>query len=467
MNILKQVLHNEVYPALGCTEPISCAYAAAAAARVLGEQVETLRLVVDPGTFKNGNSVTVPHSGSRRGNLIAAAMGACLANPGKKLELLADANDETLDRAVAMIDTQKATVKCNSDVSEFQVEIEVAGAEHSARCLLAEGHTHIVAMSRDGVSIDPSSLLLLNIATPACDGGEHETGESVSDQIAQPVAKVQTAAQVSVHKGPGYRDVLRCYDLVSLLRSVELLDDEDRQWLRRGIEMNLAAAERGMDSGNTALQLKSILQRGFLAEDMFYRVKLRVAAAVDARMAGFDVPVMTSGGSGNQGIVAILTTALVGREMGLDDETIIRGVAVAHLINAYVKCFIGELSVICGCAMAAGVAAAAAIVYMNFGIDRTRITLAINNVVGDLGGLICDGAKPGCAMKTVTAVDAAMRAGLMAMGDYGLSSIDGLVGETAEQSIRNLGRVTLEGMFQVDPTLLNILQEKSLPGGNA
>ena len=117
--------------------------------------------------------------------------------------------------------------------------------------------------------------------------------------------------------------------------------------------------------------------------------------------------------------------------------------------------------------MAAGVAAAAAIVYMNFGIDRTRITLAINNVVGDLGGLICDGAKPGCAMKTVTAVDAAMRAGLMAMGDYGLTSIDGLVGETAEQSIRNLGRVTLEGMFHVDPTLLNILQEKSLPGGNA
>jgi L-cysteine desulfidase len=176
---------------------------------------------------------------------------------------------------------------------------------------------------------------------------------------------------------------------------------------------------------------------------------------------------MTSGGSGNQGIVAILTPYIVGREMGIDANRIVESIAAAHLVNAYVKCFVGEISVICGCAMAAGIAAATAIVYQQAGIDLDRITLAVNNVIGDLGGLICDGAKPGCAMKAVTAVDTAIRSGLMALKGFGLSVDDGLVGQCIEDSLRNLGRITLDGMFQVDPTILRILQEKAAASGKA
>jgi L-cysteine desulfidase len=255
--------------------------------------------------------------------------------------------------------------------------------------------------------------------------------------------------------------------MAEVLAAAGIIDDEDRAYLRRGVEMNLAISEWGFEVGGTASQLQQMHREGFLGDDMFYRTKLRVASAVDARMAGMNQAVMTSGGSGNQGIVATLTPYLVGREMGVDAGRIIESIAAAHLVNAYVKCFVGELSVICGCAMAAGIASAAAIVYQQAGIDLPRIALAAGNVVGDLGGLICDGAKPGCAMKAVTAVDTAIRSALMALKGFGLSSDDGLVGHTVEDSLRNLGRITLEGMFQVDPTMLDILRDKAAASGKA
>ena len=184
-------------------------------------------------------------------------------------------------------------------------------------------------------------------------------------------------------------------------------------------------------------------------------------------MAGISQPVMTSGGSGNQGIVAFLTLDSVGRSLDIPEETILRSIGAAHVINSYIKCFVGELAVICGCAMAAGIAAAAGIVYQKKGAALPEISLAVNNVISDLGGLICDGAKPGCAMKTVTSVDSAMRSAFMALGGYGPESDEGVVGMTVEDSIRNLGRITLEGMFEVDPTLLDIIRTKSGGSGKA
>ena len=224
--------------------------------------------------------------------------------------------------------------------------------------------------------------------------------------------------------------------------------------------MNLAMSEWGFEVRGSAYQLRQMQRDGFLADDMFFRTKIRVASAVDARMNGMNQAVMTSGGSGNQGVVAILTPYIVGREMGVDADRILQSIAVAHLVNAYIKCFLGEVSVICGCAMAAGIASATAIVYQQAGIDIPRITMAVNNVIGDLGGLLCDGAKPGCAMKAITSVDSAIRSALMALKGYGLSADDGLVGRTVEDSLRNLGQITLEGMFRVDSTMLTILKDK-------
>jgi L-cysteine desulfidase len=431
MNHLKEVLAHEVYPAFGCTEPISCAYAAATAAAQLGEPVESLLLKIDPGTYKNGAAVTVPHSDGAKGNLIAAALGAALARPEAKLELLQSITPEVLQRARALCDSGRCRLECLNQRNDFYVEAALSGVRHRARCVLAGGHTNIALVEKD----------------------EQTVFQAESDSSADaPLA---------------YRDALRQMSMADVLALAERIDADDRAYLRRGIEMNLAISEWGFEVGRTAQQLRQMQRDGFLADDMFYRAKLRVASAVDARMAGMSQAAMTSGGSGNQGIVAILTPYIVGREMGIDADRILESIAVAHLVNAYAKCFVGELSVICGCAMAAGIASATAIVYQQVGIDLRRITLAAGNVIGDLGGLICDGAKPGCAMKAITAVDTAIRSALMALKGYGLTVDDGLVGQTVEDSLRNVGRMTLEGMFRVDPTMLHILQDKAACEGRA
>jgi L-cysteine desulfidase len=172
-----------------------------------------------------------------------------------------------------------------------------------------------------------------------------------------------------------YRRVLQKMNMTEVLALVDGLDEDDRAYLWQGVEMNLIMSELGYEVGGTAHQLRLMQRDNFLADAMFIRTKLRVASAVDARMAGMSHAVMTSGGSGNQGVVTILTPYTVGREMGVDGDRIIESIAVAHLVNAYIKCFLGEISVICGCAMAAGIASATAIVYQRAGIDIDRITL--------------------------------------------------------------------------------------------
>ena len=424
LNLLKEVLANEVYPAFGCTEPISCAYAAATAAKALGEPVESLTLKVDSGTFKNGAAVVVPNSGGSKGNLIAAALGAVLARPEEKLLVLQDVTEEDIRRAQALVESGKCRIECDNDLEEFHIEVLVASSRHNARCILAGGHTNIERIEKDALS-------------------------------------VFSADGISAAKGGlAYRQALQQMTMAEVLALADGWDADDRKYLRRGVEMNLAMSEWGFEVHGTAFQLRQMQRDGFLADDMFFRTKIRVSSAVDARMNGMNQAVMTSGGSGNQGVLAILTPYIVGREMGVDSERILQSIAVSHLVNAYIKCFLGEVSVICGCAMAAGIASATAIVYQQAGIDIRRITMAVSNVIGDLGGLLCDGAKPGCAMKAVTSVDSAIRSALMALKGYGLSADDGLVGHSVEGSLRNLGQITLEGMFHVDSTMLSILKDK-------
>jgi L-cysteine desulfidase len=224
--------------------------------------------------------------------------------------------------------------------------------------------------------------------------------------------------------------------------------------------MNLLLAKKGMVLPLYAHELSLMREKGYIAEDLFYQAKSCVAGAVDARMAGLEIPTMTSGGSGNQGIVTILTPYIVGTKLNIDNQKILESIAIAHIVNAYTKCFLGELSVICGCAVSAGMAAAVAIVYQQSGINMSQMTLAMHNVIGDLSGLVCDGAKPGCALKATSSVDCALRGGFMALENYGIGIHDGVIGKTIEESIQNLRLLSLQGMGLVDPTLLKIFNSK-------
>jgi len=430
MDILKEILANEVFPSIGCTEPISCAYTAAAAAEQLPSAVEKLELIVDPGTFKNGAAVTVPYSDGQKGNPVACALGAFIAKSSLRLEILKETTPEIRRKAVEFISKGNLKYSCKDDEKDFHIEVIAEGGGSRVHCIVSEGHTNITCLEKDGKSIIQS----------------HPHAGS---------------------KEKGYRDVLRQMKLEEVLREAIKIDDETRAYIQKGVEMNLAIAEKGITHNKLASQLRQMAKEGAVSDNMAFRVKLSVAAGVDARMSGMPEPVMTSGGSGNQGILAILGPYLVGKEWGIDPKRIQESIAISHAVNSYIKCFTGELSVICGCAIAAGVSTAVALVYQKAGIDMQKITFAVDNVIGDLCGIICDGAKPGCAMKVTTGTETAIRSAIVALMGYGLSPDEGVLGKTAEESIRNLSTVSLRGMFQVDPTVINILKNKVIRSGRA
>jgi L-cysteine desulfidase len=433
MTLLKEIFTHEVFPAVGCTEPVSCAYAMSASAGRLGVPVERLELIVDPGTFKNGAAVTVPNSGGRKGNLIAAAMGAVIARPELRLEILKDVPPAVLAGARALVEKGAVSYSCKEDEKGFYIEAKAEGGGSRSRCVVVGGHTNIALLEKDGKTI-------VDNAGPSVQAGP---------------------------AGDGYRDRMREMALEDVLRDVIDLDSEARSYIQRGIDMNLAIAEKGIDLKRNAYQLRQMMKQGFKADDLFYRAKEKVASAVDARMGGLAEPVMTSGGSGNQGVLTILVPYIVGRDQEIDLPRIQESIAVSHAVNSYIKCFTGELSVICGCAIAASISAAIAIVYQKAGIDSEKISFAIDNVIGDLCGIICDGAKSGCSMKITTGAEAAIRSAFMALAGYGLSKDDGVLGRSAEESIRNLSKISLEGMQLVDSTVVHILQEKAPRSGKA
>ena len=430
MDLLKEIFANEVFPAVGCTEPISCAYTTAAAVEQLQGFPDSIELIVDPGTFKSGAAVTVPNSGGQKGNVIAAALGAVIGKSELRLEILKSVDAEILNKAMSLMDKGAVKYGCKEDEKGFHIEVTAIRDGSRIHCIVSEGHTNITCLEKDGKSILES----------------HPHGAS---------------------KGDSYRDAMRKMKLEEVLKEVIKLDDEKRAYIQRGIDMNMTIAEKGIDMKRTGYQIRRMMQDGLKSDDLFYQVKLRVACAVDARMGGMPEPVMTSGGSGNQGTLTVIAPYMVGRHQGIDIERIQESIAISHAVNSYVKCFTGELSVICGCAIAASLASAVALVYQKAGLDMSKINLAMDNVIGDLCGIICDGAKPGCSMKIMSGAETAMRSAFMALSGYGLSSDDGVLGRSPEESILNIGKVSLQGMFAVDPTVVHIIQDKSSRSGRA
>jgi len=430
VNLLQEIFNNEVFPAIGCTEPISCAYVTAAAVEQLNGAVEKIEIIVDPGTFKNGVAVTVPNSGGMTGNAIASALGAVIAKSELRLEMLKEVTPAILKKAQKLLKDGAIKYQCKEDEKNFHLEVTAKAKGQTVHCIVSEGHTNITCLEKNGKSIMHT---------------HPHAGE----------------------KTKNYRDVLKKMTVKKLLHEVTNLNSQQRKYIKRGIDMNMAISEKGVGMKRSAYQLKHMHKEGIIANDLFYKVKLRVASAVDARMGGLPEPVMTSGGSGNQGVLTILVPYLVGKDQKIKQSIIEESIAISHTINSYIKCFTGELSVLCGCAIAASIAAAIALVYQKAGIDMRKITFAVDNVIGDLCGIICDGAKPGCSMKIVSGADAVIRSAFMALAGYGLSVKDGILGISAEESIKNLSKISLEGMGLVDPTLVHILQKKITRSGLA
>ena len=425
MNILKEILANEVFPALGCTEPIGVALTAAVAAKAFDGEINAIRITVDPGVFKNGLAVKVPNTGGERGNLIAGVLGALIKKPESRMEILEHSNAAVIAKARKIIAAKRAKIECDHFKPHLYIDIQIEGPQGSARATTAYSHTNIIYLEKNGQAL---------------------------------IDKVEAHVQSPLKP---YKAALKEMALAQLVDMAKHIDEEDYEFLKRGITMNLAAAEAGKKLKKVGYYLLDLMAKGYLVEDAFSSSKVMTAAATDARMAGVNLPVMASGGSGNQGIVAILVPYNIGQWFDIEEHRIIQSIALSHCVNSYVKCFTGGLSPLCGCAIAAGVGAAVAIVFQQKNKDLGKITLAINNLISDIGGMLCDGAKGGCALKVVSSTDAAIRSAYMALNDHGITAIEGFVGQTGEDTIRNLGRIGEIGMAKVDDIMLGIMSAKS------
>lgn len=424
MDLLKTILQHEVFPALGCTEPTAVAYAASIAAHALAGPLTAIEIVVDPGVYKNGMAVTVPNTNGERGNLIAGVIGALIRQPDLKMEILEAVTPPMIEQARQLITAGNTAIACDRTKLGLYIDVTVRSGGDSARAVMQQNHTNLVLLEKNNTVVF--------------------AGETTG----------------SPHRQPDYKTELRQRTIADLVDAATAMDAADEQYIQQGIAMNLRIADAGQQLKKVGYYLADLKDKKFLQDDVCSGSKIMTASAADGRMGGLNYPVMSSGGSGNQGIVAILVPYNVGKWFQIDDKTIARSIALSHLINSYIKCYTGSLSPICGCSIAAGVGAAAAIVYQQKGRDIARITLAVNNLISDLGGMLCDGAKGGCSLKVASSTDSAIRSAYMALNNHGITSVEGFIGRTAEETIQNLSRISDIGMAKVDETMIQIMLDK-------
>jgi len=425
INLLKEVLKHEVYPAMGCTEPVSVAFAAASASKLLEGDISSIKIITDQGTYKNGLAVSIPNTDGKAGNLLASALGAVSRRPELGAELFGTLSKAELERALELLQSGKVSIEIDPSRRGIYISAEVRADGEKALCVLINSHKAIALLTYN------DKVLMEN--------------EACSD-----VCKSSMP----------YKALLKDAAIKDLFREVEDIDEEDLAYIKKGVEMNLSASKAGMTIRKVGYYINDLIDKKYVKQDILSTVKVKTASATDARMAGVSVPVMSSGESGNQGVVAILVPWIVGSALGITERTILKSIALSHLINSYIKVFTGELAPICGCAVAAGVGASVAIVYQLNGPDEKKTALAVNNIISDIGGMLCDGAKSGCALKVASSADSAVRAAFMANNGAGITGCEGFIGDTAEDTIKNMARISRNGMDKVDRIILDIMSEK-------
>nr|WP_320133897.1 L-serine ammonia-lyase, iron-sulfur-dependent, subunit alpha [uncultured Holophaga sp.] len=410
---LSEVLEAEWVPALGCTEPAAVALASIQAATQGAGTVRMVHLVCDPRTYKNCFAVGLPNAGGRTGLTWALAIGAHLVDPSLGLRCFEGVTEGVLSAAGALMERKGIQVEVDASRDGLWIDVLVVRESGSGRALVSGGHANLVRLEADGrVLLDRSG---------------------------------KTAGA----EGTGFRDQVAALDLAAMGRLALEQEPGDRLRLREGAEMNLAMARHG-------LGLMDIRTLGETGEPSISRL---VSAGVYARMSGESLPVMSLAGSGNKGITLAVPLLLHGRARGMAPERIDEALALGCLLTVATTHHLGTLSAVCGAANAGGIGIAGGLVLMEGG-DTRQVGLAVSSMVGNLAGMVCDGAKIGCALKTMTGVDAAFRAASLALAGIGIPGTDGIVGETGESSLANLGRLARRGMAGVDADILGIMQDK-------
>ena len=418
-----EILNANMVLATGCTEPGAIALTAAAAAEKLGETVESLDVIASGNIIKNAYSAGIPGTGLT-GIEYAAAIGAIVAKPEKQLEVINGISAEQLDTAKALVAAKKVTLDLSKDPEKLYIEIIAKGNGHVAKAIIAKAHTNICYLEKDGE-------VLLDTRTPSA-----EAGHSIDVREFLSVAKI--------------------YEFATTV-DVETLDI-----IKQSVEVNSIIAGEGMKNDYGLMIGKSMekeIKEGIRAYDCINYSMMIAAAAADARMAGADFSVVTNSGSGNQGISSSVPAIAIAEYMGKGREEMLRAVTISSLMAIYIKAQFGKLSAFCGATVAAS-GTAAAITYM-LGGGVKEMEYAVFNMIGNVTGMCCDGAKPDCALKIATCVNAAWQAALLAMKGIRVQSNEGIVDEDVDKTIANFCLLGNEGSVELDRLMLNIMLEKA------
>lgn len=418
-----QIIQQVVKPALGCTEPIAAAYAAAVATRQLGCEPGRLEVAVSDNLYKNSMGVYVPGTG-KIGLAIAAAAGAIGGNADAGLEVLAAIQLEQVERAQQLIDAGKVQVSRTAAPEFIFCRVTVYGTddkgeEHSAEVTLCGGHTRIVEQRRDGE------------VTFTADQSQGGATGSICDGVDISIAAIyEFATQVEFEQ---IRFILKASELNGKL-SAEGMNNP-----------------YGLEIGRT---MQQNINAGLIGEDVMNRIVMMTAAASDARMGGATLPAMSNFGSGNQGIAATIPVMVIAERFAASEEQLARALIMSHLGAIYIKSHYPPLSAFCGNTVTSA-AASMAMVYLAGG-SFEQSCFAIQNVLSDSAGMVCDGAKASCAMKVSTSSGAAVRGFLMALNSHSVSG-QGIVAGDVDQTIRNVGQMVKEGMSATDSTIIDIM----------
>jgi L-cysteine desulfidase len=411
-----EILKEELVPAMGCTEPIAIAYAAARARDVLGVQPERVLVEVSRNIIKNVKSVVVPNTGGLKGVEASAVAGIIAGRTDKALEALSCVDESGRERIREFLDCKEIKVTETKSGLIFDLVITVFAGQSKASVQISHYHTNVVLVKKDDVTIYENQ---------GCDDIETTT---LTD-----------------------RSLLNVKDILDFAEAVDLKDVEEL--LQCQINYNMAIAKEGL-KGDWGANIGKVLIDAW-GDDVKVRAKALAAAGSDARMSGCDLPVMITSGSGNQGITASVPVVVYAEELGVSKDTLLRALVVSNLVTIHQKTGIGQLSAFCG-AVSAGCGAGAGIAWLHGG-GFQEVAHTIVNALATIAGIICDGAKPSCAAKIAASIDAGILGFLMYERGMQFYGGDGIVKKGVENTIDNIGRLGRNGMHETDKEIIRIM----------
>lgn len=415
------LVKREVVPAIGCTEPISVALCVAKAAEILGTLPVNIEAHLSANILKNAMGVGIPGTGMI-GLPIAIALGALIGKSSYELEVLKDCTPDDVERGKKLIEQQAIHISLKENIEEklyIEVVCEAEGKRSTA--IISGGHKDFVYLAVD------DKVLLDKRTASVAEKSEHDP-------------------ELNLRK---------VYDFAmeTPLEEISFILETKR--------LNMAAAELALDGDyghGLGKTLQSKMERHIMGDNTFAHILSYTSAACDARMAGAMIPVMSNSGSGNQGISATLPVAVFAEENDNSEEELIRALMLSHLTAIYIKQSLGRLSALCGCVVAA-TGSSCGITYL-MGGGYEQVSFAVKNMIANLTGMICDGAKPSCALKVSSGVSTAVLSAMLAMQQKCVTSVEGIIDDDVDRSIRNLTRIGSEAMNETDQMVLDIMTSK-------